>query len=174
MQVFCKTAAEQLVKAGHRVTEPLRSEKASKIPKFNLNPSSPCPPTTSPAATSPPPPWAACTRASMLYGEETVPNIQSKFSLVQLEAIISHAIATFLGVVLISWKHLQYNRGYESHIMHSISNVCFVKNMLIQCIIKNPEQSWDQTDSNGEGDSVACARTGTDTDTDALDSKDHP
>ena len=43
MQVFCKTAAEQLVKAGHRVTEPLRSEKASKNPKFNLNPSSPCP-----------------------------------------------------------------------------------------------------------------------------------
>ena len=44
-----------------------------------------------------PPPWAACSNASPLFGEEIFPNIQPEPLLVQLEAIPSCPITSYVG-----------------------------------------------------------------------------
>ena len=44
-----------------------------------------------------PPPWAACSNTASLFGEEIFPNIQPEPPLVQLEAIPSHSITSYVG-----------------------------------------------------------------------------
>jgi len=46
---------------------------------------------------TPPLPWAACSNADHSSSEEIFPNIQSKPPLMQLEAIASRPIASYLG-----------------------------------------------------------------------------
>jgi len=94
-----REAAEQ-----HRITESLRLEKTSKIPKSNHHPTPTMPTDHIPhchismvlehlQTVTPPPPWAAVPLHHHSFGEEIAPKFQPEPLLGQLKAITSHPIA---------------------------------------------------------------------------------